>query len=143
MNNHEVVQLCRDLFAQYPKPAVEIDRRVLPGPAFCFDPWRFRTEADMLEGEGLAMVEVPQTDVHMVPASQALFEAIINRQIAHDGDVALKRHIYNTTARARERGWRIDRPEGTRRPNDATVALALALLQAQQGAPTPPGIMWV
>lgn len=143
MNNHEVMQLCRELFVQYPKPAIEVERQVKVGPAFCFDPWRFRTEADMLSGEGLAMVEVPQTDVHMIPASQGLFEAIINRQIAHDGDPALKRHIHNTTARARERGWRIDRPEGARRPNDATVALAIALDQAKQGAPQPVGIMWV
>lgn len=135
MNNNLVVELCRELFERFPVPATAIDDEIMPGPSFAFDPWRFRPEAEKLAGEGLAMVEYPQTDQRMVPASQALFEAIINREVAHNGDAAQKRHIQNVTPDQRERGWRISKPRGSGKKIDFAVALAIAVWNSQQPAP--------
>jgi phage terminase large subunit-like protein len=77
MNNSLVMDRCRELFAQFPSPACAIDDETKPGPMFAYDRWRFRPEAEALAGEGLAMVEYPQNDARMIPASQAFYEAIL------------------------------------------------------------------
>lgn len=138
MNNNLVMELCRELFAKFPVAASKIDDEVRPGPSFAFDPWRFRPEAEKLDGEGLAMLEFPQTDGHMVPASQALYETILNREVAHDGDLAQKRHIQNVTPDQRERGWRISKPKGSFKKIDFAVALAIAVYNAQTLPPQSP-----
>lgn len=137
MNNHLVMDLCRELFQQFPKAACQIDDETRPGPCFAFDPWRFRDEADTLTGEGLAMVEFPQTDGNMVPASQAFYEAIMTRRVAHDGDPVFKAHVQNVTADQRARGWRMSKPTGSRRKIDAAVAGGISVWCAmtQQAGP--------
>lgn len=131
MNNNLVMERCRELFTEFPVSACEIDNVVMPGPLFAYDPWRFRPEAEALAGEGLAMVEFPQTDQRMVPASQAFFELIMKNRIAHDGDPRLKAHVQNVTADQRARGWRMSKPAGSRRKIDAAIATAIAVYMAQ------------
>ncbi len=135
MNNNLVMEECRDLFARFPKAASLRDDEIMPGPMFAFDPWRFRPEAETLMSEGLAMTEHPQSDSRMVPASQALFEAIMGRQMAHNGDETLKRHIHNVIAEQKDRGWRISKPKGSKKKIDAAVALAIAVWNAQTEPP--------
>jgi len=137
MNNTLVMDECRALFARFPVAATAIDDEIKPGPAFAFDPWRFRPEAEKLLAEGLAMVDFPQTDQRMVPASQAAYETIINREIAHDGDPTLKRHVHSVVADQKERGWRISKVKGSGKKIDAAVALAIAVFMAQTDPPTP------
>jgi phage terminase large subunit-like protein len=151
MNTHEVVDLIQQLREKFPRPASSIDDEIKPGPAFCFDPWRFRSEADKLMGEGYAMVEYPQNDTRMIPASQALREAIVTGQLAHNGDPALRRHVHAVVAEQRERGWRISKRKGSGKVIDGAVALAIALHMAQT-TPDPGdgrsvyedrGLLWV
>jgi phage terminase large subunit-like protein len=71
----------------------------------------------------------------MVPASQALFEAIMGRQMAHNGDETLKRHIHNVIAEQKDRGWRISKPKGSKKKIDAAVATAIAVWNAQTEPP--------
>jgi phage terminase large subunit-like protein len=137
MNNNLVKELLRELFARFPVPAAVIDDEIKPGPLFAYDPWRFRPEAEALTGEGLAMVEFPQTDTRMIPASQALRETIVNAEIAHDGDKTQKQHIHNVVADQKERGWRISKVKGSGKKIDFAVALAIAVYHAQTQAPTP------
>ena len=135
MNNNLVVELCRELRREFPVAACTIDDQVMPGPAFAYDPWRFRPEAEKLTGEGLAMVEFPQSDTRMVPASQALYEAIMAGEIAHSGNAAEKRHVQGVTPDQRERGWRISKPRGSKRKIDFAVALAIAVYGSQLDPP--------
>ena len=135
MNNHLVMQVCRELFAAYPTAACAIDDEVKPGPLFAYDPWRFRSEAEGLTGEGLALVEFPQTDQRMVPASQGFYEAIMKTKIAHDGDPLLKQHVQQVTADPRPRGWRMSKPAGSTRKIDAAIAAAIALYCCQTTTP--------
>lgn len=136
MNNNLVVEECRELFKRFPVPACTIDDEVKPGPCFAYDPWRFRPEAEKLTGEGLALLEFPQSDSRMVPASQALYEAIMTGEIAHSGDAREKRHIQSVTPDQRERGWRISKPKGSGKQIDFAVALAIAVFLAQTQPPT-------
>jgi phage terminase large subunit-like protein len=126
MNNALVMDRCRELFAQFPTPACGIDGEIQPGPLFAYDPWRFRPEAEALQAEGLTLIEFPQSDVRMIPASQGFFEAIMKGKIAHDGDPVLKRHVEQVTADPKPRGWRMSKPAGSTRKIDAAIAAAIA-----------------
>jgi phage terminase large subunit-like protein len=126
MNNALVMDRCRQLHAQFPTAACGIDGEIQPGPLFAYDPWRFRPEAEALQSEGLTMIEFPQSDVRMIPASQGFFEAIMKGRIAHDGDPVLQRHIEQVTADQTPRGWRMSKPAGSTRKIDAAIAAAIA-----------------
>lgn len=109
------------------------DTYTLRGVAF--DPWQLRDLAQRLASEGMRMVEVPQNDGHMVPASQLLFEMVQRQQIVHSGDRVLRQHVLAAEAKQTSRGlWRIVKPlqaHGRRTDDsqkvDACIALALAL----------------
>lgn len=126
---------CRELSMRFPVAACAIDDQVMRGPEFLYDPWNFRESAAELAGEGLAMVEHPQTDARMIPASQALYELIVKGRIAHDGDSVLARHVNNVTADQKPRGWRISKPRGSKRHIDAAVAMAMAASRALDASP--------
>jgi phage terminase large subunit-like protein len=135
MNNSLVMERCRELFQEFRSPACAIDDELKPGPMFAYDPWRFRPEAEALTGEGLAMVEFPQNDARMIPASQAFYEAILKGRVAHDGDSILKRHVEQVTADQKPRGWRMSKPVGSMRKIDAAIAAAIALYCAETTSP--------
>lgn len=128
----EVEHHLRDLSARFPVPAADIDGISKAGPAFYYDPAWFSRSAPVLEGDGLAMIEFPQTDARMVPASQTLFQMATEGLLAHDGDPVLKRHVLNAVADHRPRGWRLSKPRGSRRKIDACIALAIGVYGAQE-----------
>lgn len=93
---------------------------------FTFDPWRARQAALELEAEGVRVVEMPQTDVRMCPASDGLRRAIIEQELVLPPDPELTRHAANAVQRQGRRGWRLDKPDRAS-PMDGMVALAMAL----------------
>lgn len=150
MDIAQVEDYLRQLFLKFPVPACEIDGKVKRGPEYCYDPAFFERSAQLLEksgagltdkdadpfSAGLAMVEFPQTDSRMIPASQNLFQLIIEGKIAHDGDPALKRHVENVTAEPKPRGaYRMSKPKGSKKKIDGAIAAAIAALRCQQPAP--------
>lgn len=96
-----------------------------------YDPWAFRRSAEMLENEGLLMVEFPANNARTVPASARLFEAISRRELVHDGDPVLAAHVNAGVKVDTERGWRLAKAKA-KRPIDALYALMLAFSQAEQ-----------
>lgn len=132
----EVEEHLRNLRKMFPAAAAEIDGAVLPGPEFCYDPAYFLRSAQALEGDGLTMVEFPQADSRMIPASQQTFQLIVEGKLAHDGDPALARQVLNVIADQRPRGWRMSKPKGSRRKIDAAIAMAIAAYRAQAPAPS-------
>lgn len=96
-----------------------------------FDPWRFKSEALRLEQAGLRMVEFPQTNVRMGPASEKLYAAVIEKRLTHGNDPALNQHVANAVAKATPRGWRLDKPDRGGQV-DALIALAMAVDRAEQ-----------
>lgn len=94
-----------------------------------YDPWRFRSEALRLEEAGLPMVEFPQSNVRMVPASERLYAAIVEQRLQHPNDPALNAHVAQAIAKQTPRGWRIDKAKASDQV-DAVVALAMAVDRA-------------
>lgn len=135
MNNNLVVDEIRQIRERFPVAACELDGEIMPGPCVAFDPWRFRPEAEKLLSEGVAMLEFPQADSRMIPASQAFFEVIMAGEIAHNDDATLKTHIHNVIADQKDRGWRISKPKGSKAKIDAAVATAIAIFLAQTEPP--------
>lgn len=95
------------------------------------DPWGWSHSFEILEGEGLPMVGFPQSDTRMVPATDRLYKAIVNQQIAHDGDQRLARHVANAVEKATPRGGRIAKESRqSNRKVDLVIALAMAFDRA-------------
>lgn len=138
----KVENLLVKIFADFPMPAAEVDEEPRPGPGFYYDPHFFERSAVLLEGQGLNMIEFPQYDSLMAPASQALFELVVQKRLAHDGDADLRRQALAAVAKETDRGWRIQRPKGQkgkrRKHIDAAIALAMSAWKAES-IPIPQG----
>jgi phage terminase large subunit-like protein len=91
------------------------------------DPFRWARSLQLLDGEGLPILEYPQSPGRMSPATARLYEAIINQQMTHSGDTRLARHIGNAILREDARGARLakERKDSPRRI-DAAVAAVMA-----------------
>lgn len=95
------------------------------------DPFRWARTYQILEGEGLPVVEFPQSPARMTPATTRFYEAVVNKTITHSGDPRLARHLDNSFLRADSRGTRIykEHQYSTRRI-DLAVAAVMALERA-------------
>ena len=72
------------------------------------DPFRWQRSIEVLAEKGLPMVEYYSSSPRrMVPASQKFLEAVMDEQIAHNGDAALARHIENCVVKTDQAGPRI------------------------------------
>lgn len=104
-----------------------------------FDLWRAGQLAAELEREGLTVVAFPQSDSRMIPASVRLHAAVVERRVQLPDVAGLHVHAANTIARHGRRGWRLDKPDA-RTPNDASVALAMAV-DAVENQPEPTRVL--
>lgn len=93
------------------------------------DPWRAQQLALELEREGMRVVQVPQSDSRMIPASERLHRSVAEERLTLPDDPELERHAANAIARETRRGWRLDK-RGRTDSIDALVALAMALERA-------------
>ena len=100
-----------------------------------FDPWRFQRSAELLEAEGLPVLEFPQSHARMCPASSNLYEAVTEGRLATRGDRAERAHIESAVVRDVDaRSWRLSKKDSAAgRPMDYSVALAMANDRAQAG----------
>ena len=103
-----------------------------------YDPWRFGQAAQELEQRGIPVVAFPQTDVRMIPASTASTSAVVEQRLTLPDDDELRQHAANTIARHSRRGWRLDKP-ALEQPNDAIIALCMALERDREPARTRAG----
>lgn len=95
------------------------------------DPFRWARTYQILESEGLPIVEFPQSPARMVPATQRFYEAVLNKTITHSGDPRLARHISNTVVRTDSRGSRISKDsKASPRKIDLAVSAVMALERA-------------
>jgi phage terminase large subunit-like protein len=61
------------------------------------DPFRWQRSMEVWQQMGLPVVEFPQTPGRMVPATAAMYDAVVNGNLKHDGDPRLARHAGNAT----------------------------------------------
>jgi phage terminase large subunit-like protein len=73
----------------------------------------------------------PQTNDRLVPASERLYRAIVEKRLTHPDDPELNAHVAATVARDTRRGWRIDKLE-SRQQIDGVTALAMAVERAER-----------
>lgn len=91
-----------------------------------YDPWQFLESAELLQERGLPLVEFPQNASRMAPASETLYELIVERRIVHDGDPVMKEHVLAAVIAPTERGgWRISKRKSLERI-DGAVSLAMS-----------------
>ena len=82
------------------------------------DPFRWARTLQALEGEGLPMVEFPQSPARMTPATTGVFEAVVNGRLTHSGDPRLARHVGNAVLHADSRGTRLAEGAQAQHPPD-------------------------
>jgi phage terminase large subunit-like protein len=102
--------------------------RVLGG-----DPWRMSRSLELLQERGVLAVEYPMTNARMAPASQRLYDGVVSRSLAHDGDEVLAAHIHAATAKETERGWRLWKL-ASKSPMDGAIATLIAVDLAADNA---------
>jgi phage terminase large subunit-like protein len=69
-----------------------------------YDPRFFEIPARLLEDQGIAAIEFPQSPERMCPADGLLFDALKDHQIVHPDDPVLNAHASNAAWREQERG---------------------------------------
>lgn len=110
------------------------------------DPARWARTYQVLEDEGLPVVEFPQSPTRMVPATQRFYEAVMNRGLTHSGDPRLARHVANAVVRNTAKGFMIFKEtKGSPRKIDLAVASIIALDRActpPERPPTPQFWSW-
>ncbi|MBM7770905.1 phage terminase large subunit-like protein [Actinokineospora baliensis] len=117
---HDVVERVREVCRTYAVREV------------AFDPAWFSVQAQMLEDDGLPMVEFPNSVARMVPATQGAYSAIVDGEITHAGQPELTRHVNNCVVKTDSRGERITKESPTsRRHIDLAVAFVIALHRAR------------
>lgn len=90
------------------------------------DPYRFEQSLLTLAEEGAPVVEFPTNSLaRMVPATQAFYDAVMDRGLTHDGDPRLARHVGNAVLKVDARGGRItkDHPTSSRHIDLAVAAV--------------------
>jgi phage terminase large subunit-like protein len=102
------------------------------------DPFRWARSLQLLDGEGLPILEYPQSPGRMTPATSRFYEAVVNGQLTHSGDSRLARHIGNAILREDARGARLakEKKDSPRRI-DAAVAAVMAHDRAAALTGTP------
>jgi phage terminase large subunit-like protein len=83
-----------------------------------------------LERERIAVTTFPQTDTRMIPASDRLYRAIVEKRITLPDDEELRQHAAMTIGRSNRRGVRLDKAKSSHNI-DAIVALAMAVDRAE------------
>jgi phage terminase large subunit-like protein len=95
------------------------------------DPFRWARTYQVLEAEGLPVVEFPQSPSRMVPATQRFYEAVLNRGLTQSGDLRLARHMDNATLKVDARGARLAKDaKNSPRKIDLAVAAVMAFDRA-------------
>jgi len=72
-----------------------------------WDEYLWLDAAEELEAEGLPVQAFPQTPSRTVPATQRLYEDVMDGRFTHDGDPRLVRHVGNASVRTDARGSRL------------------------------------
>jgi phage terminase large subunit-like protein len=86
----------------------------------------FRRSADMLEEEGLRMMEYPTSDERMTLASATFYKSLEDGKLHHDGDKLLRDHVMGARVKETEQGWRFRKDPQAHRATDGLFALAVA-----------------
>jgi phage terminase large subunit-like protein len=95
------------------------------------DPYRWTRSLQVLDADGVPVHEFFQNAARMGPATAGAYEAVTNRELTHDGDERLARHVANAVLRQDSRGARLAKVDKhSRRRIDAAVCMVMARARA-------------
>ena len=105
------------------------------------DPHLWARSLELLASEGLPVTEFPQSASRMTPATQRFTTMVLERQMTHDGNPALTRHVSNAVLKSDARGVRIYKEHrNSDRKIDAAVASIMALQRAMTHVEQPQAV---
>jgi phage terminase large subunit-like protein len=100
------------------------------------DPFRWARSMQILERERIPIVEFPQSDARMIPATEQFFEAVTNGRLRHSGDPRLGRHMGSARTKITSRGSRVVKEsKGSRRHVDLAVCAVMGVATASRLKP--------
>lgn len=101
------------------------------------DPFRWQRSMQDWEASGLPIVEFPQSPARMVPATAALYDAVVNKRLKHTGDARLTRHVANATPYTSRQGTMLRKGKDSQKKIDLIVAAIMAYSRATTLASQP------
>jgi phage terminase large subunit-like protein len=107
-----------------------------------YDSLQFERSAEVLEEEGLPMLDVPRRPERMTLASSTIFKLIQEKRLVHDGDPELRAQVLAGRVKETERGWRLAKDLHSPRPIDALIALAIGCHVIATEEPEEPMFGW-
>lgn len=100
------------------------------------DPFRWQRSMQVLADDGLPIVEWPTNAVaRIVPAWQRFYDAVMDEQLHHDGDMRLARHMSNMVLKRDNRGAR---PTKESKMSGRKIDLGIAAIIAYDRASRAP-----
>lgn len=106
----------------------------VPGPEISYHGSFFEGSAQTLRADGLALIDIPNSQERLGPAAESLMELVVNGRLIHDGDPVLASQVRNVVAKQDPKGWRIQPPTGQRR---RIVAARAAMIAADRAVRAP------
>lgn len=96
------------------------------------DPFRWARTMEALQEQGLPIVEYNTGFLkYMIPATQKVFDAVVEKKLVHDGNPALSRHLDNCVLKSDARGVRVTKESNTsKRKIDNAIAFIIAFDRA-------------
>lgn len=96
------------------------------------DPFRFARTLQVLESEGMKVLEFPHSPSRLTAATGDLYNAVTAGKVTHSGDETLAAHVKAAVIREDNRGFRLDKQSRSR--NAPKIDAAAALLMAHSRA---------
>jgi phage terminase large subunit-like protein len=99
------------------------------------DPYRWASMMQDLDELGLPIVEYKTNLLNlMIPATQKVFDAVVEEKLIHDGNPALSRHIDNCVIKTDHRGQRVTKEHSnSKKKIDNAIAFIIAYDRATVG----------
>lgn len=115
-------------------PQAELRRTIIDATEFfqveelVADPWRAEILLQELDELGINVVEFPTNSMpRMVPATSGFYQAVMDKEVSHDGDPALARHLTNAVLKEGEGGARITKEsKASKKHIDLAIAAIIA-----------------
>ena len=96
-----------------------------------FDPYLWTRSAQILQAEGLPMVEFRQSPARQTAATNDLHSAAVNARLTHSGDPDLRRHVLNATVLESDYGIRIAKTSRSRHAGKIDLCTALMMAHSR------------
>ena len=92
------------------------------------DPYRWQVTMQQLQEHGLPVVEYYTTNLrYMIPATAKVFDAVVDKNLVHDGNPSLSRHLDNCVLKTDAKGPRVTKESfHSKRKIDNAIAFIIA-----------------